>query len=74
MRLTTTTGSNAQLEDRVTRTKLDQYFVAGGLPIVVDGQLIGSIGVGGDRLGDEPCAYAALTEVLGPQLPLVEAE
>ena len=75
MRMSTTAAANRyNLEDRVTRTKLDQYFVAGGLPIVVDDQLIGSIGVGGDRLGDEPCAYAALTDVLGPQAPLVEAE
>ena len=74
MRMSTTAAANRyDLIDRVTRTKLDQYFVAGGLPIIVDGQLIGSIGVGGDRLGDEPCAHAALTEVLGPQPPLVEA-
>ncbi len=75
MRTSTTTAANRYgLEARVTRTKLDQYFVAGGLPIVVDGQLIGSIGVGGNRLGDEPCAHAALTDVLGPQPPLVEEQ
>lgn len=40
--------------------------VRGGLPIVIEDQLIGSIGVGGAS-GDEPCAYEALTKVLGPQ-------
>lgn len=73
MRVSTTEAANRyDLEARVTRTRLEQYFVAGGLPIVVDGQLIGAIGVGGNRLGDEPCAHAALTEILGPQPPLVE--
>lgn len=58
---------------RVTRVKLDWYLVSGGLPIIVDDQLIGSIGVGGARGGfDERCAHHALTEVLGPQPPLAE--
>jgi glc operon protein GlcG len=48
---------------------LAYYFVAGGLPIVVEDQLIGAIGVGGGN-ADEQCAYAALTKVLGPQPPL----
>jgi uncharacterized protein GlcG (DUF336 family) len=48
---------------------LDYYFVPGGLPIVVDGQMIGAIGVGGGN-ADEQCAYQALTKVLGPQPPL----
>jgi len=48
---------------------LSYYFVPGGLPIIVDNQLIGAIGVGGGN-ADEACAYAALTKVLGPQLPL----
>jgi len=38
----------------------------GGLPIVVQDQLIGAIGVGGGNM-DEMCAYTALTKVLGPQ-------
>jgi uncharacterized protein GlcG (DUF336 family) len=58
------------LPGEVARTKLNQYYVSGGLPIIVDDQLIGAIGVGGSRDGDEPCAYAALTKVLGPQPPL----
>jgi uncharacterized protein GlcG (DUF336 family) len=51
---------------------------SGGLPIIVNDQLIGAIGVGGSapRLAqgwsDEICAHKALTEVLGPQPPLVE--
>lgn len=48
---------------------LSYYFVPGGLPIVVDGQLIGAIGVGGGN-ADEQCAYQALEQVLGPQPPL----
>jgi len=45
---------------------LSYYFVAGGLPIVVDHQMIGAIGVGGGN-ADEQCAYQALVKVLGPQ-------
>jgi uncharacterized protein GlcG (DUF336 family) len=48
---------------------LSYYFVGGGLPIVVENNLIGSIGVGGGNM-DEQCAYTALTKVLGPQPPL----
>lgn len=45
---------------------LSYYFVGGGLPIVVDNQLIGAVGVGGGN-ADEACAYQALVKVLGPQ-------
>ena len=50
---------------------------AGGLPIVVNKQMIGAIGVGGmaarpGEWSDEICAHRALTEVLGPQPPLPE--
>ena len=48
---------------------LAYYFFGGGLPIVVQDQLIGAIGVGGGNM-DEQCAYQALTKVLGPQPPL----
>src|SRR5438094_4188139 len=51
---------------------LAYYFVSGGLPIVVEDQLIGAIGVGGGN-ADEACAHAALTKVLGPQPPLTPA-
>ncbi len=66
------------VEGRVIRTDLGRasglayYFVGGGLPIVVEGQLIGAIGVGGGTM-DEQCAYQALTTVLGPQPPLPQA-
>jgi uncharacterized protein GlcG (DUF336 family) len=51
---------------------LGVYPVSGGLPILVDGQLIGAIGVGGGSM-DEQCAYEALTQVVGPQPPLAPA-
>src|SRR5438552_8615935 len=66
------------VEGRVIRLNLGQasglayYFVGGGLPIVVEDQLIGAIGVGGGNM-DEMCAYTALTKVLGPQPPLTPA-
>jgi uncharacterized protein GlcG (DUF336 family) len=47
---------------------LSYYFVPGGLPIIVDNQLIGAVGVGGGN-ADEQCAYQALVKVLGPQPP-----
>src|SRR5216683_4669625 len=52
---------------------LSYYFVSGGLPIVVDNQLIGAVGVGGGN-ADEQCAYQALVKVLGPQPPLAQAQ
>jgi uncharacterized protein GlcG (DUF336 family) len=52
---------------------LAYYFVGGGLPIVVEDQIIGAIGVGGGNQ-DEMCAYTALTKVLGPQPPLTPAQ
>src|SRR5438093_4366070 len=51
---------------------------SGGLPIIVNDQLIGAVGVGGSAprvaqgWSDEICAHKAMTEVLGPQPPLVE--
>ena len=49
--------------------KLPVFPTSGGLPIIVDGQMIGAIGVGGGSR-DEDCAYQALTTVIGPQPPL----
>jgi uncharacterized protein GlcG (DUF336 family) len=61
----------ATLDAKIIRQDMDFYLVAGGLPIVVDDVMIGSIGVGGGRnINDEQCAYQALTKVLGPQPPL----
>ena len=57
---------------------LGLFANSGGLPIVVDNQLIGAIGVGGsaprinEGWSDEICAHNAMTEVLGPQPPLLE--
>jgi len=50
-------------------SRLPVFPTSGGLPIIADGQLIGAIGVGGSNK-DEECAYAALTQVVGPQPPL----
>jgi glc operon protein GlcG len=52
---------------------LSYYFVGGGLPIVVDNQLIGAVGVGGGN-ADEQCAYQALVKVLGPQPPIAQPQ
>jgi uncharacterized protein GlcG (DUF336 family) len=57
------------LDARVIREDLHMYLVSGGLPIVVDDQMIGAIGVGGGN-ADEQCGYQALIKVLGPQPPL----
>ncbi len=50
--------------------QLGIYPNSGGLPIIVEDQLLGAIGVGGGRL-DEACAWEALQTVLGPQPPLL---
>jgi uncharacterized protein GlcG (DUF336 family) len=47
---------------------------SGGLPIVVNKQLIGAVGVGGSAprvpvWSDEICAHRALVEVIGPSVP-----
>src|SRR5712671_6667020 len=47
---------------------------SGGLPIVVNKQLIGAVGVGGSAprvpvWSDEICAHKALTAVIGPSVP-----
>lgn len=41
----------------------------GGLPIVVDGEFLGAIGVGGSNV-DEECAQAGLEKVLGVKIKL----
>ena len=64
------------VEGRLIRTDLGReqglsYYFVGRRRArsCVEDQLIGAIGVGGGNM-DEPCAYAALTKVLGPQPPL----
>jgi uncharacterized protein GlcG (DUF336 family) len=56
--------------------QMGQFANAGGLPIVVEDQLLGSIGVGGAPGGarDEACAHEAMSVVLGPQPPLVQPQ
>lgn len=59
------------LEDNIMKGRLhylvfdDMLPVEGGLPIVVDGQVIGGIGIGGGPSGREAvgCAKAALREL-----------
>lgn len=80
LRISTHQASNqfSTLDARLIRESLDMYLVSGGLPIIVDDVMIGSIGVGGTanikgpdgmNMGDEAVAIAALTKVLGPQPP-----
>ncbi len=54
--------------------QLGFYPVAGGLPIVINKQLIGVVGVGGyppnpPVWSDEICGHRALVEVIGPSVP-----
>jgi glc operon protein GlcG len=68
----------ANRNDEWQQMKLGLFSNSGGLPIVVDHQLIGVVGVGGSRpriaegWSDEICGYKALNEVIGPQPPLLE--
>jgi uncharacterized protein GlcG (DUF336 family) len=43
------------------------YAVPGGVPIIVDDQIIGVMGTSGMGEPDEDCIYEALTKVIGPQ-------
>src|SRR5689334_13428131 len=58
--------------------QLGEFANSGGLPIVVNKQMIGAVGVGGSAprvpvWSDEVCAHKALTEVIGPSVaPLVQ--
>jgi glc operon protein GlcG len=54
-----------------TTTYFDLFTNAGGIPIVVDGQMIGAIGVGGGAGGgDENCAIEGLKAVFGNRVTL----
>lgn len=70
-----TVAQGASSEAR--QTMLGNFPVAGGLPIIVNGnQLIGAIGVGGSMprlpvFSDEICAWRALTAVMGKQPDLL---
>jgi glc operon protein GlcG len=60
------------------RMQFGFFANSGGLPIVVNNQLIGAVGVGGSAprvpvWSDEICAHKALVEVIGPSVvPLIE--
>jgi uncharacterized protein GlcG (DUF336 family) len=45
----------------------DTYAVPGGVPIVVDDQIIGVMATSGMGEPDEDCVYDAITKVVGPQ-------
>jgi uncharacterized protein GlcG (DUF336 family) len=50
-------------------THYDLFGVSGGLPIVVDGQMIGAVGVGGGAGGgDEACAIEGLKATFGDRV------
>jgi glc operon protein GlcG len=54
--------------------QLGRYPVEGGIPIVIDHQMIGVVGTGGyppnpPEWEDEICAHKAMLEVLGPSVP-----
>ena len=64
-------------DSAVREWNLGYFPNAGGLPIWVEHQIIGYIGVGGmaprpPEWSDEICAHRALEEVVGPQPPMVE--
>jgi uncharacterized protein GlcG (DUF336 family) len=73
--------ANRQHRDPFTETHMFQYELTvqeGGFPIVVDGQIIGAIGVGGipgnqrtPTYDEQTCARDALIAVIGPQPPLI---
>jgi glc operon protein GlcG len=73
--------TNRNINDPFTNGNMAGYGLTtqeGGLPIIVNGQLIGAIGVGGippaernATYGEEMCARDALEQVIGPQPPLL---
>src|SRR6266849_5386560 len=73
---------NRVIEDPTAELQLIQlglFANSGGLPIVVNKQMIGAVGVGGSAphppvWSDEICAHKALTEVVGPSVPPLEKD
>ena len=68
--------TNRNIQDPFTSGNLAGYGLTankGGLPIIVNGQLIGAMGAGGmaTPVGEEACVRDALEEVIGPQPPLL---
>jgi glc operon protein GlcG len=68
----TAQGRNNPQGQTRTIAQFEFFTNAGGLPIVVDGQLIGSIGVGGGAGGggDENCAVEGLKAAFGDHVTL----
>src|SRR6188474_927139 len=68
----TAQGRNNPAGMNRTIVQYDFFTNSGGLPIVVDGQMIGSIGVGGGAGGggDENCAIEGLKAVFGDRVTL----
>jgi glc operon protein GlcG len=68
---------NRVIEDptqELQQMQLGMFANSGGLPVVVNKQLIGAVGVGGSAphppaWSDEICAHKALVEVFGPSVP-----
>jgi glc operon protein GlcG len=68
--------TNRVYNDNGTLIRMQQFGLGpqqGGLPIIVNDQLIGAIGVGGGAGGEELCAHDALEKVFGPQPAILAA-
>jgi uncharacterized protein GlcG (DUF336 family) len=66
--------TNRVYNDNGTLIRMQQFGLSpqqGGLPIIVNDQIIGAIGVGGGAGGEELCAQQALEKVFGPQPALL---
>jgi uncharacterized protein GlcG (DUF336 family) len=68
--------TNRNAQDPFTSQNMAGYGLTtnkGGLPIIVNGQLIGAMGAGGIGSADaeEGCVHDALEQVIGPQPPLL---
>ncbi|MGH9254827.1 MAG: heme-binding protein [Vicinamibacterales bacterium] len=68
----TAQGRNNPAGQTRTIAQFDFFTNSGGLPIVVDGQMIGAIGVGGGAggSGDENCAIEGLKATFGDHVTL----
>jgi glc operon protein GlcG len=68
--------TNRNVQDPFTSQNVAGYGLTtnkGGLPIIVNGQLIGAMGAGGmgTANAEEKCVHDALEQVIGPQPPLL---
>ncbi len=77
LRAPSKTVMNAAIKDPTRELQfiqLNEFPNSGGLPIVVNKQMIGVVGVGGSRpnpptWSDEICGHKGMTEVLGASVP-----